>query len=104
MGPHVPYNKGIKSLGAGLGAGVYRNVQVVNARLSGMAARVPRFRWLRKLGIDAAMLVRTGGKQAMTYGGAIMGVSNSLLRDQRRIGAAAAGPSSGRGARTSIWH
>ena len=62
-----------------------------------MAARVPRFRWLRKLGIDTAMLVRTGGKQALTYGGAIMGVSNSLLRDQRRVGAAAAGPTSGRG-------
>ena len=97
MGLYIPYNKGVRSLGAGLGAGVRRNMQVVNARLAGMKARVPRFRWLRKLGIDAAMLVRTGGKQANTYGGSILGVSNSLLRDQRRVCAAAAGPTSGRG-------
>lgn len=78
-GLSIPYSKGVKSLGARLGAGVYRNVQVAKARLSGMTARVLRFRWLRKLGIDSAMLVRAGGKQAMTYGASIMGVSNSLL-------------------------
>ena len=43
------------------------------------------------------MLARTGGKHGMTYGGAILEVSNSLLRDQQRIGAAAAGPATGRG-------
>ena len=85
-GLYIPYNKGVRSLGAGLGAGVCRNVKVIKARLEGLAARAPRFRWLRNLGIDAAMLIRTGGKEAMTYGAAILGVSNSLLRDQRRIG------------------
>ena len=66
LGLHIPYMKGVKSLGAGLGAGVRRNVQVVKDRRVAFAARVPRFRWLRRIGIDAAMLVRTGGKHAMT--------------------------------------
>ena len=43
LGLNVPYCEGVKSLGAGLGAGVRRNVQVIRARLKSFAARVPRF-------------------------------------------------------------
>lgn len=43
------------------------------------------------------MLLRTGGKQAMTYCSGILGVSCSMLRDQRRVAAAIAAPASGRG-------
>ena len=65
----------------GLGAGVRRNVDVMKHRLRSMKKRVPRFRRLRKLGISTSRLLRTGAKAAMTYGQAILGVSNSLLRD-----------------------
>ena len=78
-------------------------MQVVKARLGDLAARVPRFRWLRKAGIDAAMLVRTGGKQAMMHGGAIQGVSNALLRDRRRTATAAPAPPGVEGVKTSMW-
>ena len=38
-GLYIPYSKGVKSLGAGLGAGVHRNGSVVKARFQGLAAR-----------------------------------------------------------------
>ena len=66
-------------------------------RLRNMKKRVPRFRRLRKLGISTSRLLRTGAKAAMTYGQAIVGVSNSLLRDQRRTAGAISAPASGRG-------
>ena len=74
-----------------------RYSQVSKDRCTAFAARVPRFRWLRRAGIDAAMLVRTGGKQSMTYGAAVIGVSNALLRNQRSVASAASSPASGRG-------
>ena len=49
------------------------------------------------IGISASRLLRLGAKAAMTYGQAIMGVSNSMLRDQRRIATAIAAPGSGCG-------
>ena len=62
-----------------------------------MKKRFPRFRRLRKLGVSTSRLLRTGAKAAMTYGQAILGVSNSLLRDQRRTAATIAAPASGNG-------
>ena len=67
------------------------------ARLKGLASRIHRFRQLRKVNIDASMLLRTGGKQEMTYGLGIIGVSDSMLRDMRRVAAAIAAPASGTG-------
>ena len=52
---------------------------------------------MRKLGISTSRLLRTGANAAMTYGQAILGVSNSLLRDQRRTAAVIAAPESGVG-------
>ena len=91
------YAKKVKALGVGLGAGVRRNVDVMRHRLKTMKKRVPRFRRLRKLGISTSRLLRTGAKAAMTYGQALIGVSNSLLRDQRRTAAAISAPESGIG-------
>ena len=54
-------------------------------------------RMLKQVGIDTSMLLRTGGKQAMTYGLGIIGVSDSMLRDMRRIVAAIAAPASDTG-------
>ena len=96
-GIHIRYVRKVKALGVGLGAGVRRNVDVMKHRLNTMKKRIPRFRRLRKLGIDTSRLLRTGGKAAMTYGQAILGVSNSLLRDQRTTAATIAAPGAGRG-------
>ena len=49
------------------------------------------------MGISTSRLLRTGAKSAMTYGQAVLGVSNSLLRDQRRTAAAIVAPESGIG-------
>ena len=87
----------VKALGVGLGAGVRRNVDVAKHRLKTMKSRVPRFRRLRKLGVSTSRLLRTGAKAAMTYGQAILGVSNSLLRDQRRTAAGIAATGAGVG-------
>lgn len=70
-------------------------MKVLRERLSKFKGRLKRFRKLRRHGIDSAMLFRTGGKAAMTFGQGIMGVSNSLLRDQRRTAAVATSPASG---------
>ena len=82
-GISIKYASKVKSLGVGLGAGVRRNVDVAKHRLKTMKKRVPRFRRLRKLGISTSRLLLTGAKAAMTYGQAIIGVSNSLLRAQK---------------------
>ena len=74
-----------------------RNVDIARHRLQTMRKRIPRFRRLRKLGVSTSRLLRTGAKAAMTYGQAILGVSNSLLRDQRRTAATIAAPASGNG-------
>ena len=86
----------VKALGTGLAAGIRRNSTVQWNRLVKYRARLPRFRSLRKVGIDTARLVRTG-KSAMTYGPAISGVPPSLLDAQRRTAAAAAAPGAGTG-------
>ncbi len=91
----IRFEARVKSLGVGLGAGTRRNAQVASSRLRSFRARVGRFRRLRRAGVDTARLLRTGGNAAMTYGQAIMGVSNTLLRAQRRAAAAAAGPATG---------
>ena len=97
VGIFIKYVRKVKALGVGLGAGVRRNVDVMKHRLRMMKKRVPRFRRLRKLGISTSRLLRTGAKAPMTDGQAILGVSNSLLRDQRRTVAVIASPESGSG-------
>lgn len=87
----------VKVLGVGLGAGVRRNADVLRCRLKKMKKRISRFRRLRKIGISTSRLLRTGAKAAMTLGQAIMGVSNSMLRDQRRLATAIVAPASGCG-------
>ena len=97
VGILMKYMRKVKSLGVGLGVGVRRNVDVMRHRLKTMKKRVPRFRRLRKFGISTSRLLRTGAKAAMTYGQAILGVSNILLRDQIRTAAKIAAPGSGCG-------
>ena len=46
--------------------------------------RIKKFRRLERIGVKVDKLLRTGGTKAMTYGEGIMGVSDSMLRNQRR--------------------
>ena len=63
-------------------------------RIVDFAARIPRFKKLRRAGVNTARLLRTG-MRAMTYGESIGGVSNSTLYTQRKIAAVIAAPVSG---------
>ena len=94
-GRFIKYVRKVNYLGVGLGAGVRRNVDVMKHRLKMMKKRVPRFMRLRKIGISTSRLLRTGAKAAMTYGQAILGVSNIMLRDQRRTAAVISAPGAG---------
>ena len=93
----VNFEKTVKSLGVGLGAGVRRNTNAMATRIRNLAARIHRFRMLKQLGFDTSMLLRTGGKQAMTYGLGIIGIADGMLRNMRRVAAAIASPATGTG-------
>ena len=86
-----------KSLGFGLAAGVRRNAMVVNKRLKEYRKRLPRFRMLKRAGVDTNRLNRTGGTAALTWGQEALGVPPSTLMQQRRDVAAAGSPASGMG-------
>ena len=91
----VKYSLKVKSLGVGLAAGVRRNTMVQNDRLKKFRKRVPRFQALRRVGVDTARVMRTGGTAAMTHGEASLAVSPSLLLSQRRAATAAGAPKGG---------
>ena len=86
-----------KSLGAAVAAGCRRNTMVMKQRLRDFKARLPRFQKLRRMKVNPARVIRTGGKAAVVYGQAVTGVSNSFLEAQRRAVAAAVAPSNGTG-------
>ena len=76
-GISIQYKERVRALGAGLGAGVRRNMLVLKERYHKYRSRVPRFRRLRKMGVNTAKLVRTG-LRAMTYGSAVTGVPDGM--------------------------
>jgi hypothetical protein len=71
----IPSVLRVKSLGVGLAAGAARNTQVMQTRLKNFAKRIPRFKMLRRAGVDTAKLVRTGGLAALMHGFGGSGVS-----------------------------
>ena len=90
----INYQRYVKSLGVGLGAGVRRNAGVMKKRLDAFKARIPLFQRLRHANVDPAKIIRTGGKAAVVYGQAVLGVANGLLRHQR-VAVARAGAKGG---------
>ena len=84
----LSFARRVTSLGAPLAAGRRRSSLVATKRLRAFRVRVKRFRCLRRVGINTARLIRTGGSAAMTYGQHVCGVSNALLLQQRRTVAA----------------
>ena len=93
----IPSTLRVKSLGVGLAAGIARNTQVMKSRLKQFSKRIPRFKMLRRAGVDAARLVRTGGLAALMHGFGGSGVSPSVLLHQRRAVQSAAAPKNGLG-------
>jgi hypothetical protein len=93
----LKYYRKVKALGAGMAGGRRRNVDTMTEMLIKFRKRLPRFRRLRRVGISTVRLLKTGGKAGMTYAEGILGVSNSMLRCQRRAVAAVAAPASGCG-------
>lgn len=85
----ITYHRGVKSLGAGLGAGCRRNTQVSKKRLKDFSKRLHRFARLDRAGFNTSRILRTGGTAGMVYGGGPQGVSCTTLRGQRRAAAAA---------------
>lgn len=88
----VEYSRRVKSLGASLAGGRRRTMKVLYERLRKSKGKLRRFRKLRRSGVDTARLFRMRGNAAVTYGEGIMGVSSSLLRDQRRTAVVANSP------------
>ena len=93
----IPYSLRAKSLGVGLAAGVGRNTMVMQTRLKQFRKRLPRFRNLRRAGVNTAAIIRTGGVAALMHGYAGLAVSPTMLLHQRRAVTAAAAPKSGLG-------
>ena len=80
-----------------MAGGRRRNTDVQKKRHKNFKKRVKKFRRLQKIGIKVDKLLRTGGTKAMTYGEGIMGVSDSMLRNQRRTTGTASSPAGGPG-------
>ena len=76
--PIVRYALRVKSLGAGLAAGVARNSTVMLHRLRQFKSRLSRYKMLRQAGVNTAMLVRTGGLAALMHGYMALGVPPPL--------------------------
>ena len=89
-GLHIKKVNRTKSLGSAIANGRTRNAAVSVKRLEAFKKRRKQFKKLRcSRGFDAtATVLRTGGTAAMVYGQATMGVSNTLLLQQRRSCAA----------------
>lgn len=71
-----------------MAGGSRRNFKVQRNRLKNLKKHIKEFMMMRRLGFDADMLFRTGGKAAVTYGQSVIGVATVTLRDQRRTAAA----------------
>ena len=84
--------KRARSLGVGLGAGVRRNTQVQASRFKAFKRRLGKFVALLRSGVNVARILRTGGTAALRFGDFVIGVAPSVLRDRRRVVAAAAMP------------
>ena len=82
------YASRVTSLGKPIAAGRRRSSVVATKRLRAFKLRVCRFRRLRRVGINTARLIRTGGGAALQNGQRVTGVSNTLLLQQRRAVAA----------------
>ena len=80
----LSFARRVTSLGAPLAAGRRRSALVAVKRLKAFRLRVKRFRALRRVGVNTAKLIRTGGSAALTYGQHVCGVSNAMLLQQRR--------------------
>jgi len=80
-----------RSLGVGLAGGVATATHVLKRRLADVCARLGSFAAARRLAVDTARLLRSGGIAGFTYGQASVGVPPALLQAQRVAAAKALG-------------
>ena len=83
-------------LGVGASGGVRRTTEGMAERAAAFARRRGLFNGLRKMGVDVAKVLRTGGLAAAQFGQAVYGVADYPLMQLRRkvaglVGGAAAG-------------
>ena len=93
---HVKRSKYGKMLGVGTAAGVKRTTEGMAERVAAFARRRGLFHGLRRMGVDIAKVLRTGGLTAAQFGQAVHGVADYPLMQLRRkaaglVGGAAAG-------------
>ena len=80
-----------KMLGVGSAAAIRRTTEVTAERVAEFARRRGQFGRLRRLGVDIARLLRTGGMAGVQYGQAILGVADYQLLQLRRRAAGLVG-------------
>ena len=78
----------VRALGLGLGASTLRHAGELRRRLDALKEMTARFKALKRAGANVALVLRTGGTSALTFGSETMGVSSTLLLQQRRAVAA----------------
>ena len=87
----VKYVGVAKMLGVGVAAGTRRNMQATAQRIKKLAGRSENYAKLKRLGMDIARILRTGGVSTMTYGLQVHGVSDYMLLQMRRVAAGLCG-------------
>jgi len=80
-----------RSLGVGLAGGAASATHVLKGRLADFRVRLGAFAAARRLAVDTARLLRSGGTAGFTYGQASVGVPPDLLHAQRVATAKALG-------------
>ena len=88
---NVRYSVTAKMLGVGAAAAVRRTTTVLVERIAAFARRRGQFAKLRKVGVDVARLLRTGGLAGAQFGQAAAGISDYQLMQLRRRAAGVVG-------------
>ena len=94
-------------MGKNAGNGIYigkRCVKVLKTRFKATRAKGKMIQKLGRSGVNTAVWARTAGLSGMLYGAEITGISNSMLKRQRSvIAAASSAPGASNCPLTSLW-
>ena len=93
-----------KMLGAATTAGARRSTAVLKDRILKTRQRLPRVAVLRRCGVRTDVWMRLAGNPGMLYSIDTVGVSNTMLLQQRRVAARAiAAPGHGKSLDLTLW-
>jgi hypothetical protein len=100
----VSYSSDTKVLGTSTTAGARRSGKLLRSRLKGTKIKVARIVKLRRSGVNAGTWARTAGLSGMMCGADTIGVSNTMIDQQRTaIAAAISAPGAGMNKLISLW-